>query len=87
MHPATQALLDQFRSDHLPSRLANVSGNFHALAKSLVATSEGTKYPTELTAGLRKLLEAKDCAVRAVRGVPTEDEGGIKLPSTGFGGG
>lgn len=60
-HPATTAILRYFEYDHLPQRLQSVSMPFRALAHQAVANLDGP----ELTAGLRKLLEAKDCFVRA----------------------
>jgi hypothetical protein len=63
MHPATEAILRHFEYEHLPSHLQAISRPFCELAKDLVA-AHGLEGP-ELTAGLRKLLEAKDCAVRA----------------------
>ncbi|WP_336818972.1 hypothetical protein [Gordonia sp. MMO-8] len=60
-HPSTTHLLDLFRSGHLPRHLAEISEHFEALAAELAtALNDGP----ELTAGLRKLLEAKDCCVR-----------------------
>lgn len=60
-HPETLRLLSYFVYDHLPPHLASVSQHFarcaHAVAYDL---PDGP----ELTAGLRKLLEAKDCVVR-----------------------
>ena len=61
MHPNTEALLDFFTYDHLPTHLQGISQPFHDLAHLMAGTLEGP----ELTAGLRKLLEAKDCMVRA----------------------
>jgi hypothetical protein len=61
MHPATQAILQYFKWDHLPSHLQEVSRPFGELAHDLADKLQGP----ELTAGLRKLLEAKDCCVRA----------------------
>jgi hypothetical protein len=63
MHPATEALLAFFTYDHLPEHLKRVSKPFCDLAHHLAEDLdlEGA----ELTVGLRKLLEAKDCAVRA----------------------
>ena len=51
-----------FSYEHLPPHLQAVSKPFCDLAHSIVTT-----YPanSERTAGLRKLLEAKDCIVRA----------------------
>ena len=55
-------MLQFFKYDHLPEHLQNVSKPFHDLAHNIV-----TIYPAnpERTAGLRKLLEAKDCIVRS----------------------
>ena len=61
MHPNTEALLKFFRYDHLPEKLQDISRPFADLAQNLAEKLDGP----ELTAGLRKLLEAKDCAVRA----------------------
>ena len=59
-------LLKYFRYDHLPAHLAGVSAPFceTALRFAEVAASSGYD-PTETTVALRKLLEAKDAAVRA----------------------
>lgn len=65
MHPAIAAIIRYFEHDHLPPELQEVAAPFHALAHKLV--DMGLDGP-ELTAGLRKLLEAKDCAVRAKLG-------------------
>lgn len=61
-HPATQQLLDFFAYDHLPPALAAVSKPFSDLAHNF-ADSEASG--PEMTVCLRKMLEAKDCAVRA----------------------
>jgi hypothetical protein len=53
-----------FEYGHLPEELQKVSQPFHGLAH-LVSTLTATD-PAEQTVALRKLLEAKDCAVRAV---------------------
>lgn len=63
MHPATAHLLQFFSYDHLPPHLAEVSRPFHVLAHHL---ADQIAANPELTAALRKLLEAKDCAVRAL---------------------
>ncbi|HYT42024.1 MAG TPA: hypothetical protein VEP90_06740 [Methylomirabilota bacterium] len=54
-------MLQFFTYDHLPPHLQTVSKPFCELAHFIVTT-----YPAnpERTAGLRKLLEAKDCVVR-----------------------
>lgn len=56
-------LLQFFAYRHLPEKLQAVSMHFHDLARRIVA--ELPRNP-ERTVALRKLLEAKDCAVRAV---------------------
>lgn len=63
MHPATQAILEHFKYEHLPLNLQVVSRPVCELAH-VMAETQGLDGP-ELTAGLRKLLEAKDCFVRA----------------------
>lgn len=63
MHEATAGLLRFFEFEHLPEPLQAVSRPFHALAHEM-AEEHGLEGP-ELTTGLRKLLEAKDCMVRA----------------------
>lgn len=63
-HPNVAALLRYFDYHHLPegSPMRAVSRRCGDLAGAMVAdVPEGP----ELTAGLRKLLEAKDCFVRA----------------------
>ena len=61
LHPATQAILAFFEYDHLPPHLQEVSRPICEMAHEMAARFEGA----ELTTGLRKLLEAKDCFVRA----------------------
>jgi len=56
-------LLQFFAYQHLPAHLQVVSKPFGDLARSLAA--ELPRNP-ESTVALRKLLEAKDCAVRSV---------------------
>lgn len=56
-------LLQFFAYEHLPLHLQTVSKPFGDLAHSLVETIPGNP---ERTVALRKLLEAKDCAVRAL---------------------
>jgi hypothetical protein len=64
MHPSISALLEFFAYDHLPPHLAKVSKPFHDLAFNITAKFAGP----EVTVCLRKLLESKDCAVRAALG-------------------
>lgn len=56
-------LLKYFEYKHLPEHLQEVSKPFGELAQKMA--KEG-KEVAETMAGLRKLLEAKDCAVRSV---------------------
>ena len=56
-------MLQFFSYEHLPPHLQTVSKPFCDLAQSIVAT---VPMNPERTVALRKLLEAKDCAVRAV---------------------
>lgn len=55
-------LLQFFSYDHLPHALKQISRPFHDLAVNLDAD---LMYGLEKTEALRKLLEAKDCAVRS----------------------
>lgn len=72
VHPATLAALEWFEFRHLPEHLQAVSEPFSALAHELVAQLHETSAGAELTTALRKLIEAKDCAVRAAIKVPKE---------------
>ena len=56
-------ILRYFEYSHLPEKLQRVSKEFYCLARDLVAT-QNPKSGAETAAGLRKLLEAKDCFVR-----------------------
>lgn len=60
-HPATAHLLDLFEYKHLPEHLQDVSRPLNTVAHSM---ADNLGSGPELTAGLRKLLEAKDCFVR-----------------------
>jgi hypothetical protein len=62
MHPGAAALLEYFKFEHLPPHLQAVSRPCGELARSLAETLPDNP---ETTVGLRKLLEAKDCFVRA----------------------
>lgn len=55
-------MLQFFAYEHLPSHLQDYSRPFKELAYTLVALLPRNP---ERTTALRKLLEAKDCAVRA----------------------
>ena len=61
-HPATVGILQWFNAEHLSPPLRKIADPIAELADDLVyQLPDGP----ELTAGLRKLLEAKDCFVRA----------------------
>jgi len=61
-HPGTKSILRFFEYDHLPEQLQGISQATAMLAVTMVnSLPDGP----ELSAGLRKLLEAKDCFVRA----------------------
>ncbi len=55
-------ILKYFVYEHLPAHLQEVSKPFADLAEQMAASLPPGP---EVSAGLRKLLEAKDCAVRA----------------------
>jgi hypothetical protein len=57
-----EPLVRFFAYEHLPPHLQDVSREFHALATFIVDTLPRN---AERTVALRKLLESKDCAVRA----------------------
>jgi hypothetical protein len=61
-HPATLGLLRYFAHDHLPPHLQNIARPLAEVAQGMVLRLPDGP---ELTTGLRKLLEAKDCFVRA----------------------
>lgn len=70
----TEPILQYFAYEHLPEKLQAVSKPFCELARIIVAQGEmaagtSTQFPLprnpERTVALRKLLEAKDAAVRA----------------------
>ena len=62
MHPSVQTLLHFFKYAHLPAHLQEHSKPLCDLALHMAETLPQN---AELTTGLRKLLEAKDCFVRA----------------------
>jgi hypothetical protein len=80
IHPATAAILQHFEYKHLPEHLQPVSRQFFDMAHRVAKAFDGP----ELTAGLRKLLEAKDCVVRAaVEQRRTADEAAPAVRSCG----
>lgn len=62
MHQAVKEILRWFRYDHLPEKLQIISSLFHDLAHDVAERAPDSR---ETTVALRKLLEAKDAAVRA----------------------
>ena len=60
-HPGTEHLRSLFEYGHLPAPLRSIS---MIAADTASAMIEALDDGPELTAGLRKLLEAKDCFVR-----------------------
>lgn len=62
VQPKPEHIMQFFAWDHLPAHLQAVSRPFGELADQLVATLPRNP---ERTVALRKLLEAKDAAVRA----------------------
>lgn len=63
MEPKPEHIMQFFKYDHLPAHLQEVSAPFGLLATSIV---EKLPRNPERTVALRKLLEAKDAAVRAL---------------------
>lgn len=62
-HPAVEDLMKFFSYSHLSEEKQAVSKIFYEAAVNLVNTLPEDN--AELTVALRKLLEAKDCAVRS----------------------
>lgn len=56
-------ILQFFKYEHLPENLQKISKPFSIMAKDIV---EKLPRNPERTVALRKLLESKDCAVRAL---------------------
>jgi hypothetical protein len=63
MHPAIEHVLKFFGFGHLPAPLQEISRPFADLAKQVAERAPDNQ---ETTVALRKLLEAKDAAVRAM---------------------
>ena len=62
LHPSVQGLLRFFEFEHLREPMRSVSKRYSELA---YWTASETPSGPEQTVALRKLLEAKDCAVRS----------------------
>jgi hypothetical protein len=71
-------ILRFFAYEHLPQYLQNLSKPFGDLAELIETNLPDSP---EKTVAFRKLLEAKDCAVRAAIPAPTE-ECSYELPTT-----
>ena len=67
MNPASERMLTHFTYGHLPAHLQAVSKPLTDLAMAMAETldSDDPVAGAKVTTGLRKLLEAKDCFVRA----------------------
>jgi hypothetical protein len=63
LDPITEPMLQFFGYSHLPEHLQAVSKPFCDLAHQIVETLPRNP---ERTVALRKLMEAKDCAVRSL---------------------
>jgi hypothetical protein len=61
-HPSVAGVLKFFKFEHLPTHLQTISG---PCAEMAFRMADLLPENPELTVGLRKLLEAKDCFVRA----------------------
>jgi hypothetical protein len=64
-----EELLRWFEYSHLPEAQQRVSRQFFGTARFIAGNLRGT----EARVALRKLLEAKDCAVRASLTPPSEE--------------
>ena len=62
-HPSVVAVMQFFHYEHLPPHLAAISERFYRLAFDVAGAN--SPQTAETTVALRKLLEAKDAAVRA----------------------
>ena len=67
MNVASERMLKHFTYDHLPQHLQDISKEVCKLAVAMAENldSGNPLVGAEVTTGLRKLLEAKDCFVRA----------------------
>ncbi|ARF62905.1 hypothetical protein B1H20_17050 [Streptomyces violaceoruber] len=70
-HPSTAQAVRGLAYDHLPAHLQEVSKPFHDLGQQLL---DRLPDDPELSAALRKLREAKDCAV-LLAAISESDEG------------
>ncbi|MFI0530326.1 hypothetical protein ACH3XX_09780 [Streptomyces scabiei] len=75
VHPATAAMLNNFRYDHLPKHLQEVSKPFHDLAHQLAESLSGP----EVTKALDDLWKSKNWAVLAASTAALE--GAVPTPA------
>lgn len=70
--PQQEHILQFFAYDHLPSHLQAISLRFYELAQTIANGGRFAALPRnpERTVALRKLLEAKDAAIRAALAKP-----------------
>lgn len=67
LHPSQEALLKFFDYSNEPEKINRIAAEFFELAHRLVSlVGTHLKPDAEFTTCLRKLLEARDCALRAV---------------------
>lgn len=78
MNASKEPLLQFFQCSHLPSHLREVSQPFKEAAERITNTLPRNP---ERTVCLRKLLEAKDCAVRAVLFIDPREEATSESPT------
>ena len=64
-NPAHRRILRYMTYAHLPLELQAISQPVAELARQMAQLLQESADPAEVTTGLRKLLEAKDCFVRA----------------------
>ncbi|MDX3831403.1 hypothetical protein [Streptomyces europaeiscabiei] len=79
IHPATAAMLRNFRYDHLPQHLQEVSKPFHDLAQRLAETLSGP----EVTKALDDLWKSKNWAVLAASNADREGTPAPVIPAIG----
>lgn len=78
-HPAVTQALRWFVDDgHLPYHLASINNRFAKLAMELALAAPKQ---TQTTNALNRLLESKDCAVRAF--IAEEEDENDRIDSTG----
>ena len=67
MNSVHERILRYFKYKHLPAELQAISKPCCELAEQIVEEfCKDSIDPSEVTVGLRKLMEAKDCFVRAM---------------------